>query len=78
LVLIPERVLETKVRKFKYRQIREHLIKWKDLPEEDSTWEGEDIIAHPSLRLLEGKQSREGRLCDVPFGPLTKCVMVTL
>jgi hypothetical protein len=41
--------------------IREYLIRWRDLPVEDATWEGDQILQHPSLQLLEGKQSREGR-----------------
>jgi hypothetical protein len=28
---------------------------------EDATWEGEHILQHPGLMLLEDKQSREGR-----------------
>jgi hypothetical protein len=29
---------------------------------EDATWEGEHILQHPGLMLLEDKQSREGRI----------------
>jgi hypothetical protein len=28
---------------------------------EDATWEGEKILQHPGLMLLEDKKSREGR-----------------
>jgi len=42
------------------KQIQEYLIKWKDLSDEDSTWEGDEILAHPTLKLLEGKQFERG------------------
>jgi hypothetical protein len=29
---------------------------------EDATWEGEHILQHPRLMLLEDKQYREGRI----------------
>ena len=66
LILVLEEVIETRERKLRNRIIREYLIRWKDLPYEDATWEGESILQHPSLRLLEGKQSREGRTVMSP------------
>lgn len=60
LVLIPKEVLETKVKKLRNRHICEHLIKWKDLPIEDSTWEGEEVLAHPSLSFLRAMNPERG------------------
>jgi hypothetical protein len=57
LILISEEVLETRERKLRNRSIKEYLIKWKNLPIEDATWEGEKILQHPGLQLLEDKQS---------------------
>jgi hypothetical protein len=41
LVLILEEILEVRERKIRKRSIREYLVKWKNLPMEDATWEGE-------------------------------------
>ena len=56
LVLVPEYIIDSRERQLRRRTIREYLVKWRDLPEEDATWEGEYILQHPTLRLLEGKQ----------------------
>jgi hypothetical protein len=61
LVLVPEEVLEVRERKLCNRVIREYLIRWRDFPAEDATWESDQILQHPNLQLLEDKQSREGR-----------------
>jgi hypothetical protein len=61
LILIPKEVLETRERKLRNMSIKEYLIKWKNLPIEDATWEGEQILQHPGLQLLEDKQSQAGR-----------------
>ena len=55
LILIPERIIQTKARKPRNRVIREYLVQWNDLPLEDATWEGEKVLQHPSLQLLEDK-----------------------
>jgi hypothetical protein len=47
--------------------IKEYLIKWKNLPIEDATWEGEQILQHPGLHLLEDKQSQVGRTVMSPL-----------
>ena len=41
LVLIPERILQLRERKLRNRVIGKYLVKWKELPMEDATWEGE-------------------------------------
>jgi hypothetical protein len=61
LILIVEEVLDTREKKLRNKSIKEYLIKWKNLPIEDATWEGENILQHNGLQLLENKQSQEGR-----------------
>ena len=36
-----DRILDTRERSLRTKTIREHLIQWKDYPEEDATWEDE-------------------------------------
>ena len=66
LVLEPETVLERRERKLRSRTIREFLVRWKNLPDEDATWDGEHILEHPTLKLLEGKQHLGGEDYHVP------------
>jgi hypothetical protein len=61
LELVPEEVLEQRERRLRSMIIRECLVRWRGFPVEDATWEGEHILQHPGLMLLEDKQSREGR-----------------
>ena len=49
LVLIPKRILQVRERKLRNRVIREYLVEWKELPMEDTTWEGEQVLQHPNL-----------------------------
>ena len=44
LVLVPEYIIDNRERQLHRRTIREYLVKWRDLPEETATWEGEDIL----------------------------------
>ena len=44
IILEPEAVTETRTRQLQNRSISEYLIKWKNLPIEDSTWEDENFI----------------------------------
>jgi len=44
IILEPESVTETRTRQLRNRSISEYLIKWKNLPTEDSTWEDENFI----------------------------------
>ena len=67
LVLIPEQILQVQEMKLQNRVIREYLVKWKELPMEDATWEGEQVLQHPSLQLLEDKQFQAGRTVMSPL-----------
>ena len=50
IILEHEAVTETRTRQLRNRSISEYLIKWKNLPTEDSTWEDENCIQkHPKL-----------------------------
>ena len=44
IILEPEAVTETRTRQLRNRSISKYLIKWKNLPTEDSTWEDENFI----------------------------------
>jgi hypothetical protein len=56
LVLIPEEILEVREKRLRKRSIKEYLIRWKDLPIEDATWENEQMVRETGLELLEDKQ----------------------
>ena len=62
LELVPTKVLEQREHRLRSRLIKECLVRWRGLPVEDATWEGEHILQHPGLMLLEDKQSRKGGL----------------
>ena len=48
IILDPKAVTETRIHQLRNRSISEYLIKWKNLPTEDSTWEDENFIQkHP-------------------------------
>jgi len=48
IVLEPEAVTKTRTQQLRNRSISKFLIKWKNLPAEDSTWEDENfIMKHP-------------------------------
>ena len=45
-----EQFFETTMKKLRNQAIMEYLVKWKNLPAEDSTWEDENFIRkHPEL-----------------------------
>jgi hypothetical protein len=46
--------------------IRVYPVKWRDFAVKDATWDGEKILKHPSLELLEDKQYQEGRTVISP------------
>jgi len=60
LVLESEAILETRERKLRRRTVREYLVGWRNLPDEDATWEGEHMLEHPVLKLLGDKQHLGG------------------
>eukprot|EP00253_Pinus_taeda_P031286 PITA_31286 len=49
LVLQLEAIIDTRERQLRSRMVREFLVRWKNLPNEDATWENEQILQHPSL-----------------------------
>ena len=53
VVLNPKVILDTRQKKLMNKTIIEYLIKWRNLPSEDATWEREDTI-----KLLEDKQNQ--------------------
>jgi hypothetical protein len=66
LVLTPKKIVDIRERRLRSRVIREYLVIWRGLPVEATNWEGEHILQHPDLELLEDKQSREGRTLMPP------------
>ena len=59
LVLEPEAIINTRERICSCI-IKEYLIKWKNCPEEDDSWEIEKFIQqHPSFPFFEDKSSHE-------------------
>ena len=44
IILEPKAVMETRNQQLRNRSVSEYLIKWKNLPTEDSTWEDENFI----------------------------------
>ena len=52
IILKPEAITETRTRQLRNRSISEYLIKWKNLPTEDSTWDDDNFI-QKHLELLK-------------------------
>jgi hypothetical protein len=52
IILEPETILENKVKKLPNQAITEYLIKWKNLPIEEATWE-DDFFMHKHLQLIK-------------------------
>ena len=44
IILEPGAIIETRTRQLRNRSILEYLIKWKNLPTKDSTWEDKNFI----------------------------------
>eukprot|EP00253_Pinus_taeda_P029185 PITA_29185 len=66
LVLQPEAIIDTRERQLRSRTVREFLVRWKNLPDEDATWESEKILQHPSVQLPEDKQHVSGGDYNIP------------
>ena len=66
LILIPEEILEVQEKNLRRRSIKEYLVKWKDLPIEDATWESEQVIQEIGAELLVGKQFLAGETIMSP------------
>jgi hypothetical protein len=65
LVLMPQEILEIRKKKLR-RSIMEYLVKWKDLPIEDATWESEQVLQETCSELLVGKQFLAGETVMSP------------
>ena len=65
LALQPKAIINTRERQLRSRTVREYLVRWRNLPDEDATWESENILQHPSLQLLEDKQRFAGGDCNI-------------
>jgi hypothetical protein len=57
LELVLEEVLEQRECRLRSRVIKDCLVRWRGFPVEDATWEGDHVLQHPGLMLLEDKQS---------------------
>lgn len=44
LILVSEYVLDFREKRLRNRSTKEYLIKWKNLPIEDASWEGEHVL----------------------------------
>jgi hypothetical protein len=50
IILEPETILETRIKQLRNRAITEYLVKWKNLPVEEATWEDDLFMQkHPQL-----------------------------
>jgi hypothetical protein len=67
LELVPEEVLEQREPRLRSRVIMECLFRWRGLPVEAATWEGEHTLQHPGLMLFEGQAISGREDCDVSF-----------
>jgi hypothetical protein len=66
LVLVPEEILEVREKRLRKRSIKEYLVKWKNLPIEDATWEGEQVLQETGSELFVGKQFLAGETVMSP------------
>jgi hypothetical protein len=66
VILIPEEILEAREKKLRNRNIGEYLIKWKNFPIEDATWENKQVLQQTDLELLVGKQFLAGETVMSP------------
>jgi len=66
LLLQLEAIIDTRERQLQSRMVQEFLVRWKNLRDEDVTWESEKILQHPLLQLLENKQHFARGDCNIP------------
>jgi hypothetical protein len=66
LTLIPKEILEVLEKRLRNRSIKEYLIRWKDLPIENATWEKEHVVREACLEFLEDKQFQLGETVMSP------------
>jgi len=66
LILEPAEIIDVWEKKLRSRTFKEYLMQWKDVPIEDATWEGGQILEHPSLQLHESKKFLGTKDCNVP------------
>ena len=59
-MLVPNNILEVQENKLRSIIIKEYLVQWEELPREEATWEGQNILQHPSLKLLGDREYWEG------------------
>lgn len=61
LILILEAIIDFIERALQRRTTREYLVKWKNFPIENATWESKQILQHSDLQFL-GASNFEGGL----------------
>jgi hypothetical protein len=66
LGLISEEVLEVREKRLRNKSIKEYLIRWKDLPIDDATWEKEQVVREAGLEFFEDKQFLAGETVISP------------
>jgi hypothetical protein len=65
LILLPKGILEVQTKFLHSRRVNEYLIKWKNLPGDEATWESEEfrskhLFLYP---LFEDEAFHEGMTC---------------
>ena len=56
LILEPEVIINIRERRLHTRMIKQYLIKWKNFPKEEASWETDKFVQHyPSLTCFEDK-----------------------
>jgi hypothetical protein len=60
LILILEEILKVREKQLRNKSIKEYLVKWKNIPIEDASWENEHVIHQAGSRFLVGKKFQIG------------------